>query len=156
MPGLSQPKEADLSGDAKPKGRETRLGTAMLEAKRQQENTSRRTGRMVIISDFASNNGPDPLEVARQMKGQGVPDHHRGLGDRKRRGGAPRRRDSRHRQQPDRLCEEPARGAGDAGRLTVTPTRSSTSSSTSKARTSRSPRPWSRSPTGPTRFRSPA
>jgi uncharacterized membrane protein len=69
---LSQPKEADLSGDAQPKGRETRLGTAMLEAKKAQENTSRRTGRMVIISDFASNNGPDPLEVARQMKGQGV------------------------------------------------------------------------------------
>jgi uncharacterized membrane protein len=70
--GLSQPKEAELSGDAKPTGRETRLGTAMLEAKRQQDNTSRRVGRMVLISDFTSTSGPDPLEVARQLKGQGV------------------------------------------------------------------------------------
>ncbi len=67
---LSQPKESDLSPAVKPKGRETRLGTAMLEAKKQQDNTSRRIARMVIISDFASNNGPDPLEVARQVKGR--------------------------------------------------------------------------------------
>ena len=42
--------------------------------------TSRRIARLVILSDFASNNGADPLEVARQLKGQGVPVVTVGLG----------------------------------------------------------------------------
>ncbi len=67
---INEPKEADLSVTAKPKGRETRIGAAILEAKKKQDNTSRRVARMVIISDFTSNGGPDPIEVAHQMSGR--------------------------------------------------------------------------------------
>ena len=45
-----------------------------------QEGTSRRLARLVILSDFANNNGSDPLEAARRLKGQGVPVVTVGLG----------------------------------------------------------------------------
>jgi uncharacterized membrane protein len=81
---LTEPKDGDskavepkAAGEPKgadePKGRETAIGTAMLEAQKRQETTGRRTARMVIFSDFGSNHGINPLEVARRLKQQGVP-----------------------------------------------------------------------------------
>jgi len=77
---LTVPKQSELAKLDKPKGRETDLGTAMLEAQKVQEGTSRRMAQLVILSDFTSNKGPDPLEVARQLKGRGVPVVTVGLG----------------------------------------------------------------------------
>ena len=70
---MSEPKATELDTLPEPKGRETKLGPAMLEVQKRQENTSRRMARLLIISDFTANAGTDPLEVARQLKGQGVP-----------------------------------------------------------------------------------
>ncbi len=70
---VSEPKATELDTLPEPKGRETKLGPAMLEVQKRQENTSRRMARLLIISDFTANAGTDPLEVARQLKGQGVP-----------------------------------------------------------------------------------
>jgi uncharacterized membrane protein len=77
---VTEPKESELTSLEKPKGRETALGSAILEVQKRQESTSRRISRLVIVSDFTSNNGPDPLEVARKLKGQGVPVVTVGLG----------------------------------------------------------------------------
>jgi len=77
---LTEPKAAELDSLAEPKGRETNVAGAMLEARKRQENTSRRMARMIVISDFTSNTGTDPLEAARQLKGQGVPIVTVGLG----------------------------------------------------------------------------
>jgi hypothetical protein len=68
-------KEADV-----PKGRDTRLGAAMLEAPKRQQSSNRRIARMFIFSDFASNNGINPLVAARQLKGEGIPVVTVGLG----------------------------------------------------------------------------
>jgi uncharacterized membrane protein len=75
-----EPKETELAKLEKPKGRETALGSAMLEAQQRQKNTSRRISRLVIVSDFTSNHGTDPMEAARQLKGQQVPIIAVGLG----------------------------------------------------------------------------
>jgi uncharacterized membrane protein len=77
---LSEPKATELDKLEEPKGRETDLASAMLDARKRQENSSRRMARLVIVSDFTSNKGNDPLEVARQLKGQGVPIVAVGLG----------------------------------------------------------------------------
>jgi Putative glutamine amidotransferase/von Willebrand factor type A domain len=77
---LSEPKTSESLEKTKPSGRETDLGPAILEAQKRQEGTSRRLARLVIVSDFASNNGSDPLEAARRLKGQGVPVVTVGLG----------------------------------------------------------------------------
>ena len=77
---LSEPKQGELVEDAKPSGRETALGSAMTDAQKRQEGTSRRLARLVILSDFASNGGSDPLEAARRLKSQGVPVVTVGLG----------------------------------------------------------------------------
>ena len=78
---------------AKPQGLETKLGTAILEANKAEQMNAKRIARMVIVSDFTSNNGPDPLEAARQVKGsdQAVQDRHRGAGHRERRSQSSRR-----------------------------------------------------------------
>ena len=70
---LAEPKAGELVEDAKPDGRETWLGSMMQEAQKRTENTSRRLARLVVVSDFANNNGTDPLEAARRLKGKGVP-----------------------------------------------------------------------------------
>jgi hypothetical protein len=75
---VSESKEEDLAAD--PKGLETDLGSAMLEVQKRQQAVSKRIARMVILSDFASNNGVNPLVAARQLKGQGVPVVTVGLG----------------------------------------------------------------------------
>jgi uncharacterized membrane protein len=77
---VSQPKETELENLEKPKGRETALGSAMDEVRKRQENESRRISRLVILSDFTSNNGTDPLDVAQRLKSQHVPIIAVGLG----------------------------------------------------------------------------
>jgi len=69
---LHELKDSELSKLDKPKGRETALGTAMAEAQKRLQSSSRRIAKMVIFSDFTSNNGADPLETARRLKEQGV------------------------------------------------------------------------------------
>ena len=77
---LDEPKAEDLSAKAEPKGRSTALGPAMLEAQKRQEGTNRQIARMIILSDFASNNGINPLVAARQMKNNSIPVVTVGLG----------------------------------------------------------------------------
>jgi hypothetical protein len=77
---LAEPKAGEMVEEAKPSGRETRIGSMMQEAQKRTENSSRRLARMIILSDFANNNGSDPLEAARRLKGQGVPVVTVGLG----------------------------------------------------------------------------
>jgi uncharacterized membrane protein len=69
---LSELKDSELSKLEKPAGRETALGTAMAEVQKRIQSSSRRIAKMVLFSDFASNNGADPLETARKLKDQGV------------------------------------------------------------------------------------
>ena len=65
-----RPAKPNEKGDYdKPEGRETKLGSAILDAQKAEQNNSKRIALEVIVSDFASNNGPDPLEAARQLKG---------------------------------------------------------------------------------------
>jgi uncharacterized membrane protein len=76
--GLKEPKDPDPKEPDEPKGRETALGSAMLEAQKRQE--GKRIARLVVLSDFASNHGINPLEAARRLKGTGVPVITVGLG----------------------------------------------------------------------------
>ncbi|MGP0065781.1 MAG: glutamine amidotransferase [Isosphaeraceae bacterium] len=77
---LDEPKAEDFSAKAEPKGRSTALGSAMLEAQKRQEGTNRKLARMIVISDFASNSGINPLVAARQMKNKDIPVVTVGLG----------------------------------------------------------------------------
>jgi uncharacterized membrane protein len=77
---VAEPKAGELIEDAKPTGRETSPGSAMLEVRKRMEGTSRRLARMVMISDFSTNNGSDPLDAARSFNGQGIPVVTVGLG----------------------------------------------------------------------------
>jgi hypothetical protein len=65
---------------AEPKGRASAIGTALLEAETRQQQSSRKTARIIMISDFASNTGLNPMVAARQMKTRGVPVVTVGLG----------------------------------------------------------------------------
>ena len=74
-------KEAKLDEPAaEPEGRETDLGTALLEAEKREAQNSKRIARMVVFSDFASNNGINPLVAARRLRDQQVPVVTVGLG----------------------------------------------------------------------------
>jgi uncharacterized membrane protein len=64
----------------KPDGHETQLGSAILEAEKQQAQNNRRVARMVILSDFASNGGINPLAAARQLRDHQIPAVTIGLG----------------------------------------------------------------------------
>jgi len=77
---LTEPKETESKAPDEPKGRETAVGSAMLEAQKRQEGSGKRIARLVVLSDFASNHGINPLEAARRLKGQGVPVITVGLG----------------------------------------------------------------------------
>jgi hypothetical protein len=81
-PAKTEEKPAVPSGkpSTEPSGRETQLGTAMLEAEKREEQNSKRIARMVILSDFASNNGTNPLIAARRLRDQQVPVLTIGLG----------------------------------------------------------------------------
>jgi uncharacterized membrane protein len=70
---LADAKDEELQAKHEPKGRETKLGSAMLEAQARQAGTNRRIAQMVILSDFTSNAGVNPLEAARRLKVQSVP-----------------------------------------------------------------------------------
>ncbi|QEH38307.1 hypothetical protein OJF2_69080 [Aquisphaera giovannonii] len=58
---------------AEPEGRETQLGTAMLEAEKRAAQDGKRIARMVVLGDFVSNNGLNPLVVARILRDHQVP-----------------------------------------------------------------------------------
>ena len=66
---LADPKPDEKGDYPKPAGLETKLGLAILEANKAEQINSKRIARLVIVSDFASNDGPDALEAARQLKG---------------------------------------------------------------------------------------
>lgn len=65
---------------AEPQGPETQLGTAILEVERREAQTGRRIALLVIVSDFASNNGINPLVAARRLRDQQIPAVTVGLG----------------------------------------------------------------------------
>jgi hypothetical protein len=69
---LTEPK-ADEKVPAKPEGRETGLGSAMLEAEKREAQNNKRIARLVILSDFASNSGVNPLVAARRLRDQQIP-----------------------------------------------------------------------------------
>ena len=74
-------KEAKLDEPAaEPEGRETDLGTALLEAEKREAQNNKRIARMVVLSDFASNNGINPLVAARRLRDQQIPVVTVGLG----------------------------------------------------------------------------
>jgi len=56
-----------------PEGRDTRLGTAMIEVEKQQSEGGRRPACIVILSDYSSNEGTNPVVAARRMRDQQVP-----------------------------------------------------------------------------------
>jgi uncharacterized membrane protein len=76
---LSEPK-LDQNPPAEPGGRETQLGTAMLEAEKREAQNNKRIARMVILSDFASNSGVNPLVAAHRLRDQQIPAVTVGLG----------------------------------------------------------------------------
>ena len=105
---LTDPKPNEKGEYAEPHGFETKLGQAILDANKAEQINSKRIARMVIVSDFTSNHGPDPLEAARQLKGsdQAVKIIAVGLGTES---AGPNHRDiagARHRDQPDGIREE--------------------------------------------------
>ena len=76
-------REAKLDDKTEPEGRETDLGPAMLEADKREAQNNKRIARMVIFSDFASNNGLNPLVAARRLRDQQIPAVTVGLGTEK-------------------------------------------------------------------------
>ncbi len=69
---LEEPKP-DETAAPEPDGPETQLGTAMMEAEKRQSDSNKRPAWMIVLSDFASNNGVNPLIAARRMRDQQVP-----------------------------------------------------------------------------------
>jgi hypothetical protein len=63
--------ELPEEGLGETEGPETRLGTALMEAEKRQ--AGKRVAQMVVVSDFSSNNGVNPLVAARYLGGQQVP-----------------------------------------------------------------------------------
>ena len=133
---LSEPKEAELTED--PKGRETRLGTAMLDVQKRQESTSRRIARMIrllglCVKQRSQSPGRRPAaQGTRRTRGDRRPR------DRERGSELTRYQVSRYSQCPDCLCEESARGGAARWWHEGIPARRSTSSSWSRA----SPNRW--------------
>jgi len=56
-----------------PEGRETQLGSVMMDLDKRQSQGGRRMARLVVLSDFASNNGINPLVAARRYRDQQTP-----------------------------------------------------------------------------------
>jgi uncharacterized membrane protein len=77
---VEEPKDTDLTPKAEPKGRASAVGSAMLEVRKRQEQASRRTAKIIMLSDFSSNAGVNPMVAARQMKASGIPVVTVGLG----------------------------------------------------------------------------
>ncbi|MFO0891853.1 MAG: glutamine amidotransferase [Isosphaeraceae bacterium] len=76
---LGEPK-LDATPVPEPEGRETQLGTAMDEAMKRENQEQKRIARMVILSDFASNNGTNPTVAAGRLRDQQIPAITVGLG----------------------------------------------------------------------------
>jgi uncharacterized membrane protein len=76
---LSEPR-LDQNPVPEPEGGETQLGTAMNEAEKREEQEHKRISRMVILSDFASNSGMNPLQAANRLRDQQIPAVTVGLG----------------------------------------------------------------------------
>jgi len=70
--GTREPK-ADETEIPKPEGRETQLGVAMVEVEKLVSQANRRLARVVVLSDFASNSGTNPLVAARRLRDQQAP-----------------------------------------------------------------------------------
>ena len=70
--GVREPK-IDETTLPKPEGRETQLGAAMIEVEKQVSQANRRLARLVVLSDFASNGGTNPLVAARRLRDQQAP-----------------------------------------------------------------------------------
>ncbi len=62
---VEEPKESELTAKAEPKGRASAVGSAMLEVFKRQDQTGQRTARIIMISDFSSNAGINPMVAAR-------------------------------------------------------------------------------------------
>jgi uncharacterized membrane protein len=77
---VEEPKEADLTAKAEPKGRASGVGTALMEAANRQEQAGRKTALIIMVSDFSSNFGLNPMVAARSMKAKGIPVVTVGLG----------------------------------------------------------------------------
>jgi uncharacterized membrane protein len=71
--------EEKVDDKTEPKGRDSALGTAMIEGVRRQTGTS--VAAVVLISDGASNGGLPPLSAADQLKGRLIPVTTVGVGD---------------------------------------------------------------------------
>jgi uncharacterized membrane protein len=69
---VSEAKEGELTAKAEPKGRATSIGSSLLDVERRQEQAARRTAWIIMLSDFSSNTGLDPMVAAREMKRKGV------------------------------------------------------------------------------------
>lgn len=73
----SDVRELKLDGDEPqipdPEGRETQLGTALVDVEKRMSQAARRIARLVVLSDFSSNNGTNPLVAARQYRDQQAP-----------------------------------------------------------------------------------
>ncbi len=74
---VADPKPGDLTP---PRGRETALGSAMIDVHKKQEGTNKRLARLVILSDFSSNTGLNPRIAAERYKGLGTPVTTVGIG----------------------------------------------------------------------------
>lgn len=70
--GVREPK-ADETETPPPEGRETQLGVAMMEVEKLISQANRRVAQMVVLSDFASNSGTNPLVAARRLRDQQAP-----------------------------------------------------------------------------------
>jgi uncharacterized membrane protein len=77
---VEEPKDSELTAKAEPKGRASAVGSALLEVEKRQQQASRRTARIIMLSDFSSNAGVSPMVAARRMKADGVPVVTVGLG----------------------------------------------------------------------------
>ncbi|WP_165073480.1 glutamine amidotransferase [Paludisphaera rhizosphaerae] len=70
-------RELNLADDAPPlsdpEGRDTQIGTALLDVDKRQSQGGRRIARLVVLSDFGSNNGTNPLVAARRFRDQQTP-----------------------------------------------------------------------------------
>jgi uncharacterized membrane protein len=77
---VEEPKDADLSPKAEPKGRASGIGTALIDVVNRQEQAGRKTARSIMFSDFSSNIGVDPMVAVRRMKQLGIPVATVGLG----------------------------------------------------------------------------
>ena len=85
---LTEPKADEKGKTTKAQGARDEAGLRRSRGQKAEQDNSKRIARMVIVSDFASNNGPTRWKPRRQDEGAraGDPDRRRGPGDRERRG----------------------------------------------------------------------